>query len=394
MVHCHLQSHLKEHPFWRTQEQKDNGEIPTIPDMLHDIVGFIKKWNQLKCNIKDEKKHFVEEQLKKIGIDFFVSIQVEEGIGMSTQEDNDVTQEKDKIKEDTENVLRKFEELKMSKKNHKRLSYERSMSEDRVLRKYKKHQEEKEKPCAKNELELINLYIAHKNLKNLADLEKCHPEKFCQLLATEVIKNTHATLMADLLDGKTAPGQFSTSERIGSFDNKEFKYPSFQNEEVANDVIDALIDNYNSAANKLQQELGKNEINESILQRVFQSAAKFLFIFLQLHPFADGNGRLGRLLCSYFLELICPFPSSIYNVYSPTKRSDYVEVLIQARKDINFNKKLSLKEEGISFLGELIDHDESNLASLIIESNWFSWKKFMDIIESKFEDELSKCPLM
>jgi len=139
-----------------------------------------------------------------------------------------------------------------------------------------------------------------------------------------------------------------------------------------------LVDIYNSSATHLKNKLSENTTEET-LTNIFRLIAKVLFTFLQLHPFADGNGRLGRLLCSYFLEIICPFPSAIYNIYSPTEKSDYVDILVKARKGINFNRVLESKEEAINFVGEIFDHNESDLTALIVESNWYTWREFLGI---------------
>jgi len=56
-----------------------------------------------------------------------------------------------------------------------------------------------------------------------------------------------------------------------------------------------------------------------------------------------------------------------------------VDILVKARKGINFNRVLESKEEAINFVGEIFDHNESDLTALIVESNWYTWREFLGI---------------
>ena len=298
---------------------------------------------------------------------------------MSTQE---VQENKNKIKEDTETILNELETQPLN--GFIKPEYKHSKSVERVLQVHEK--------CAKNKVvpqkskeELVNLYRAFADLNQDLNEDQDSNED-SQMLALETFQNSHVILMDGLLDGKTAPGHFSTCKRQGLFGDSTFKYPTFETEDITADVLSALVDDYNSSVFRSKQKISNDQLTDVELQNIFQSAAKFLFIFLQLHPFADGNGRLGRLLCSHFLGLICPFPSSIYNVYSETEKSDYVKVLVKARNGIDFNKKLTTRQEGLELYGKLLEHDESELASLIIESNYCSWKKFFADVERKIPE--------
>ena len=84
----------------------------------------------------------------------------------------------------------------------------------------------------------------------------------------------------------------------------------------------------------------------------FRCAAWILYNFVNVHPFADGNGRMCRLLASHCLYLVFSFPCPIYNIYAPTKRDDYIDAIKKARK---FDGKE---------LGDLV--------ALIIESGWWT----------------------
>jgi len=375
MVQYKLKKKLDDHPFWRTEENQN--DTLTISEMITEILCFKNIWDEFKLTEEyNNKLELIKKQLKNIRIDFFVSVQIEEGIGLSTQEIQD---NKNKIKENTETILN---ELETNFKNFNTSpEYKHSKSVEGVLQVHEKCTKNKiapQKSMEKSMDELVNLYRAFSDLNQDSNEDS-------QMLALDTLTKSHAILMNGLLDGKTAPGQFSTCTRQGLFGDKIFKYPTFDTPDVTADVLSALIDDYNSSVFRAKKRIS-NQLTGVELQNIFQSAAKFLFIFLQLHPFSDGNGRLGRLICSYFLELVCPFPSSIYNVYSDTEKSDYVKVLVKARKGISFNRTLATRQEGLELYGELLEHDESELASLIIESNYCSWKKFFSDVGNKIPE--------
>jgi len=149
MVQCKLKDNLGDHPFWRTEDQKK--ATPTIPKMIEEILEFKKIWDRFLKNIKDESRAYVEEQLKEIEIAFFVSVQVEEGIGMGTQEeDSDEKLPKDKVREDTEKILEDIERIELEEKTDKHnFDYKRTKSVETVLDTYRKGKEKNNKPAAK-----------------------------------------------------------------------------------------------------------------------------------------------------------------------------------------------------------------------------------------------------
>ena len=58
------------------------------------------------------------------------------------------------------------------------------------------------------------------------------------------------------------------------------------------------------------------EINEGYLnsdEEILKVAAYLHNMIEQIHPFADGNGRLGRTLLNYFLMINNLSPIIIYN---------------------------------------------------------------------------------
>ena len=184
------------------------------------------------------------------------------GIGLSTQEIQD---NKNKIKEDTETILNELETKET--KNFNKKTEELSKSLERVKQLHERCTKTKSDP-KKSMVELVNLYKAFSDLNQQSNEDS-------QMLALDTLKNSHVILMNGLLDDKTPPGQFSTRTRQGLFGDKEFKYPTFNTVNVTEDVLGALIDDYNSSVFRTEQQMS-NKLTGVELQKIFQSAAKFL----------------------------------------------------------------------------------------------------------------------
>jgi len=54
----------------------------------------------------------------------------------------------------------------------------------------------------------------------------------------------------------------------------------------------------------------------------FCLAAFVQFHFVDLHPFIDGNGRMGQFLGNYFLDLVCPISFPMF-----LQQGSYVQAL-------------------------------------------------------------------
>lgn len=91
-----------------------------------------------------------------------------------------------------------------------------------------------------------------------------------------VIQDTHKILMKGL---RNDGGQFSMNLRTATFRGEETTYPTFSDPDLTYSALLFLVDMYNNTKNSV----------------------KFLCTFLYLHPFGDGNGRLGKLILSYCL---------------------------------------------------------------------------------------------
>jgi Fic family protein len=93
---------------------------------------------------------------------------------------------------------------------------------------------------------------------------------------------------------------------------------------------------------------GSPDDSPEYITQLASIAGDFLGTFLDIHPFSNGNGRVGRLLLSYILNSVCIVPVSLNIRATKPSRELYLAILEQAR------------------LGGT--HDYSTLHSLVLEA--------------------------
>ena len=290
--------------------------LPNIKAMIKDIEKFQKRYNY---------QHEIGGGLEKITNDFFYHIQNEEEIGV-----RDIEKIKDAL-------------LMISSSN------------SNSIRKNKDEQELHN---------LVTVYLELHNLTDAVDIDKKY------LMTPDYIKEIHQKLVLNI---DTRGGKFSTTCRFARYNGIVYKYPEFFTIDIAHSAIQTICDHYNIMVENI-----KNG-SDSSLEHIFKCAAVFLFSLSNLHPFNDGNGRLGRLLCSYFLKITSPFPTPIFNMYS--KKSDYIQALINPKSDIQTDVKVTSIIQAKQIAMNLLSCEPVDLTLLIIESNWFMWQELNNLCD-------------
>ncbi|XP_060590059.1 uncharacterized protein LOC132745226 [Ruditapes philippinarum] len=247
------------------------------------------------------------------------------------------------------------------------------------------------KTPTKSTKETTNLYLAYKHIKDelkksIDDMAEANtPNKEIDFFSGKhdskgfievesLIKHTHNILMEDIMHEGTPPGNFSTYPRTAEFNGKTHEYPKFENVAVAEQAIQTLVDKVNEIIESIRQ---KNISDEERAKMYFKCSSLFLFCFLSLHPFGDGNGRLARLLSSYNLLTFSPFLTPIYNVFSATRKCDYVQALVDARQGLGEAQHITVKDEAINMSISAMEQKPSDLCSMLIESNWTVWRQLL-----------------
>ena len=113
----------------------------------------------------------------------------------------------------------------------------------------------------------------------------------------ELVRETHAVLTSGTYDERRF---VERGERPGEF--KKHDYVTGRRE------VGSMPEEVSGDVNALLEEIGEFE-NGNILK----AAAYFHLRFEYIHPFADGNGRVGRTLLNYFLMIQNHPPIIIYD---------------------------------------------------------------------------------
>ncbi|MFY7944059.1 MAG: Fic family protein [Crocinitomicaceae bacterium] len=146
--------------------------------------------------------------------------------------------------------------------------------------------------------------------KNLAKLTESLLEKPKSLLKNKLILSMHKTLLTDI-DDKIA-GRFRVGKEWGRVGNHLGANPQF-----VPTLMQELVDNYN-----------QNKINYFL-----DAVAHFHAEFETIHPFVDGNGRMGRVLINMQLMNL-GFPPII--IQNKSKHSEYYPLFTQYQSTMKY----------------------------------------------------------
>ena len=146
-------------------------------------------------------------------------------------------------------------------------------------------------------------------------------------LCNRLLKETHEILLSGIRGGEKNPGEFRRSQNWigpagGTIKNASFIPPSPE------DMMDAM--------SELEKYI--NEYDDSL--DVLIQAALIHYQFETIHPFLDGNGRIGRLLITLFLcqKEILAQPVLYISYFLKQNRIEYYDRLMEVRKKGNYEQ--------------------------------------------------------
>lgn len=136
-------------------------------------------------------------------------------------------------------------------------------------------------------------------------------------LTLDHVNKWHSRILFDKSNTSLDAGKFRTIQVYSG----HHWYPEVNSLE---DGFQLFLTGFNKFAHRVSQ------YHPNTLERLDQTikwAEWSLVFFLALHPYSDGNGRIGRLLCDYVLSSFFPFSIPAFN----TSREAYLITLIRTQ---------------------------------------------------------------
>jgi Fic family protein len=152
-------------------------------------------------------------------------------------------------------------------------------------------------------------------------------------ITSELLKDLHDILMSDVRGGEKNPGEFRPDQRaIGSQDPQEARFVPPAPHRVPYEM-DSLI----------QYIQGEPEFDPLI------DISLIHYHFETIHPFTDGNGRMGRLLVTMLMDKydLLPDPFLYLSSYFNQYRDEYVDSLFDVNSKGEWEEWISFFLDGV-----------------------------------------------
>lgn len=179
-------------------------------------------------------------------------------------------------------------------------------------------------------------------------------------LCNRLIKETHSILMDGVRGQEKSPGEFRTSQNWIGGQGSTLKNARY----IPPNPLDMV---------ECMSDLEKFINSDCPLDYLIQTAL-IHYQFETIHPFLDGNGRIGRLLITLFLmeKKVLTSPALYISYFLKKNRIEYYDRMMEVRNKGNFEQwiKFFLRaveesaEDAISTILELKELHDKNIALL------------------------------
>ena len=145
-------------------------------------------------------------------------------------------------------------------------------------------------------------------------------------LCMRLLKETHAVLIRGVRGSDKTPGEFRTSQNWIGGQGSTLKNARY---------IPPSVDDMKTALSQLEQFMNSADTLDPLIQ-----AALIHYQFETIHPFLDGNGRIGRLLITLFLmqKKIISKPILYISCFLKMNRVEYYDRLSEVRRSGNYEQ--------------------------------------------------------
>ena len=151
-------------------------------------------------------------------------------------------------------------------------------------------------------------------------------------LCNRFIKETHAVLMKNVRGQEKTPGEFRRSQNWIGGQGSTLKTARY---------IPPTPECMSEAMSQLEYFMNRAELFGPL--DVLVRAALIHYQFETIHPFLDGNGRVGRLLVILFLmeNKVISTPSLYISYFLKRNRTEYYDRMMYVREEGNFEQWIS-----------------------------------------------------
>ena len=172
------------------------------------------------------------------------------------------------------------------------------------------------------------------------------------LLENNIICQVHKILMKHRGHLCTV-GQYSVKERVTEFEGKIHYYTRFCD---IDQTMQMLIDEFNRRLDEIHHRSPRTTHKLDSLESLLHLSSWFVYKFLEIHPFGDGNGRMVRLLYTYIMEAFgIPFPTPLvwYTTEETQTNDGHKEYTSWCKCLSNIRQTLDFKELELDMLRAL-----------------------------------------